>query len=140
VHGIRAEVFSPALLPDFTLTGDGTAWGGLPPGFAGMPVQQFASEWARELSDAERASLTALGVDADMVTWWPTVATAMVADRRITAADRLPRDGRVFHYQPYDFLRWINTITWKNEWPKYQVHDAAGNAQPAPPVPRSRRR
>jgi hypothetical protein len=97
VHIIRVEVFSPALLSGFTQTGGGAAWNGLPPGFAGMPIQPFASQWARDLSDAERASLTALGVDANKVTWWPTVANAMANDRRISAADRLPRDGRVFH-------------------------------------------
>ncbi len=139
VQGIRVEVFSPAVLPGFTLTGAGASWDALPPGFAGIPVQQYPSEWARALTDAEKASLTALGVDVNLATWWPGVARAMTADPRIVAADRLPENGQVFHYQPFDFLRWINTITWKSEWPKYEVRDAAGQAQPSPAIPRSRR-
>lgn len=138
-RGIRVEVFSPQALPGFTLTGDGASWTALPPGFAGTPVQQFPSEWARDLSDADKAALTALGVDVTLVTWWPTTAQAMALDPRIIAADRLPADGQVFHYQTFDFLRWINKITWNSEWPKHQVLDAAGHAQAAPPQPRSRR-
>jgi len=139
IRGIRVEVFSPQVLPGFTLTGAGASWTGLPPGFTGTPVQQFPSEWARDLSDADKTGLTALGVDVTLVTWWPATAQAMALDPRIIAADRLPVDGQVFHYQPFDFLRWINKITWNSEWPKYQVLDAAGHAQAAPAQPRSRR-
>ena len=140
VRGIRVEVFSPLVLGAFTQTGGGGEWDPVPPGLVGMPVQRFPSEWARDLDSAEQATLEGLGVDVDLVTWWPDVARAMALDPNTIAVNRLPDDGNVFHYQPFDFLRWINSVTWQSEWPKYQVHDAGGNAQAAPPQPRSRRR
>jgi hypothetical protein len=27
-------------------------------------------------------------------------------------------------------MRWINDITWKSEWPKYQLQDTAGHRLP----------
>jgi hypothetical protein len=136
VRGIRVEVFSPALLPGFTRVGFDTGWGPFPPATE-LPAQQFPSEWARDLTEAESTALQALGVDRTMVTWWPDVAARMTPDPRVAAADRLPASGMVFHYQPFDFLRWINRTTWNSEWPKYEVF-VAGNAQAAPAAPRSR--
>jgi hypothetical protein len=119
--------------------GQVVGWVAPPPGFAGVPVEQYSSEWAQALTPEESAALTAIGVDPTLVTWWPEVAREMSTNPNIVAADRLPVDGNVFHYQPFDILRWINDITWMSEWPKYQVHDADGNAVPAPATPRSRR-
>ena len=103
-------------------------------------LNQYQSEWSLDLSKASKAyrdHLRAVGVDLDLVTWWPFVEQAMRNNPHITAADRLPKDGRVFHLEPFKFMRWINDITWKSEWPKYQ--QAAGQRLPAPPQPRSRR-
>jgi hypothetical protein len=125
VRGIRVEAFSPQALPGLTIM-----------------LNQYQSEWSLDLNKtgkAYRDHLRAVGVDLKLVTWWPTVAKAMIDDKRIIAADRLPEDGRVFHLEVFKFMRWINGITWKSEWPKYQLQDAAGHRLPAPPQPRSRR-
>ncbi|MFB9356762.1 N-acetylmuramoyl-L-alanine amidase [Actinoplanes nipponensis] len=138
--GVRVEVFSPSFqAPGFVLTGGGVSWDAVPSSFAGSPVQRYPSEWSRVPAGAEAAALTAAGVDLTLVTWWPEVARAMTLDPRVAAADRLPLDGRVFHYRAFDFMAWLNDLTWRNEWPKYRQVDASGNPLPAPAEPRSRR-
>jgi hypothetical protein len=125
VRGIRVEAFSPQPLPGFTIM-----------------LNQYQSEWSLDLNKASKAyrdHLRVVGVDLDLVTWWPFVEEAMRDNPHITAADRLPKDGRVFHLEVFKFMRWINDITWKSEWPKYQLQDTAGHRLPAPPQPRSRR-
>jgi hypothetical protein len=133
-------VFSPSLIvPGFVATGDGASWDSVPASFVGQPVQTYPSEWARIPSALEAAALQNLGVDATLVTWWPEVARQMALDPRIDAADRLPIDGLVHHYRPFDVMEWINDVTWRSEWPKYRRVDGGGVPLPAPPRPRSRR-
>jgi hypothetical protein len=138
--GIRVEVFSPSLqVPGFVLTGGGMTWDPVPASFSGQPVQRYPSEWSREPTAAETAALLAAGADVSLVTWWPEVARAMTLDSRVAEADRLPMDGRVFHYQAFDFMAWLNDLTWRSEWPKFKQVDSAGSPLPAPAQPRSRR-
>ena len=53
------------------------------------------------------------------MTWWPEVARTMTQISASTLSIDSRTDGQVFHYQPFDFLRWMNQITWNSEWPKY---------------------
>ena len=39
-----------------------------------------------------------------------------------------PPDGAVVHYDPYEFLPWLNARTWTSEWPKYRANDPADPA------------
>jgi len=68
--------------------------------------------------------------------WWPDA----ISDQFFLLVDpNLPLDGRVYHYSPLDFMRWLNGVTWASEWPKYRVKDAAGNDMPQPDKPPVRR-
>jgi hypothetical protein len=49
-----------------------------------------------------------------------------------------PGNGVVYSYPVTAFLDWINQITWKSEWPKYEVVDAAGASVATPERPRTR--
>ena len=138
--GVRVEVFSPSFqAPGFVVTGAGVGWDAVPSALPGPPVQRYPSEWSRVPTGTEAAALTAAGVDLTLVTWWPEVARAMTLDPRVVQVDRLPLDGRVFHYRAFDFMDWLNGVTWRSEWPKFRQVDAAGNPLPAPDQPRSRR-
>jgi hypothetical protein len=136
--GVRVEVFSPGLLPDafFTLVTGQTGWNP-PPGVA-HPVLLYQSEWARPPTLGEAALQQALGVDPTAVNWWDDVYVRQFWDVVTPHAAKLPPDGQVYHYEPIDFMQWINDLTWTSEWPKYRV-----TAGPAPvarsAAPRSRR-
>jgi hypothetical protein len=140
-HGIRVEAFAPSLAaPTFSLTTGGAGWN--PPAAKPAPhCLEYMSEWARLVpTDTEKDALEANGVDLSLVGWWQVVALVQHLDASLSGDARLPFSGVVFHYQPLDFAKWINDVTWTHEWPKYQVVDAAGNAVTPPPVrPRSRR-
>ena len=42
------------------------------------------------------------------------------------------------HYDPYEFLPWLNARTWTSEWPKYRAQNFANPGQvPPTPIPRS---
>ena len=67
-------------------------------------------------------------------------AGAAVLGSAHAAASKLPVDGLVYHYEPIDFMQWLNDLTWSSEWPKYRV--TGGNPAvpiPRPVTPRSRR-
>jgi hypothetical protein len=138
-HGVRVEVFSPAALPDpfFTIERGQTAWN--PAAGNQHPALFYRSEWSFvELTTAERAELTAIGVDTTMVNWWSDVSARMFWDVITPVTAKLPADGRVFHYDPIDFMQWLNNLTWTSEWPKYRVR-AGGAAAARPAAPRPRR-
>ena len=137
--GVRVEVFSPSFqVPGFALTGGGVNWDVVPSGLTGPPVQRYPSEWSRPPTAAETTALNAAGVDVSLVTWWPEVARAMTLDARVAQTDRLPLDGRVFHYRAFDFMDWLNGVTWRGEWPKFR-QVAGGVPVPAPAQPPTRR-
>lgn len=139
LHGVRVETFSRSFLaPSFSVIGSTGGWNPAPT----LPLPQcvqYASEWARGHTAAERASLVAVGADPDDFPWWPLVVLAQHVDGTLPGADRLPLDGITFHYRPVDFAKWLNGVTWASEWPKYEVTDAAGTSVPRPARPRSRR-
>ena len=138
--GVRVEVFSPVLLPDvfFSLVSGQTGWN--PPAGVAHPVLQYQSEWARAPSPAEAAMQQALGVDSTAVNWWSDVYVRQFWDVGMPRTAKLPQDGRVYHYEPIDFMQWLNDLTWSSEWPKYRVTAGAPPASVArPAAPRSRR-
>jgi hypothetical protein len=136
-RGVRVEVFSPGLAsPEFTAITDQAGWNIV--GAPVLPALRYQSEWARTPDAAATAALQAIGVDPAFVTWWSAVAQSQSWDGLMPATDKLPLDGRVFHYFPITFMTWVNSKTWASEWPKYQVKDPAGNPAPRPAAPRSR--
>ena len=138
-HGIRVETFAPSFAaPTFSTSAASSDWS--PPGVLQPPhCLQYSSEWRRDLTQTELAALTAIGVDADQLFWWGDVVVAQLLDGVLPRDAQLPNSGVVWHYRPLEFAKWINGVTWASEWPKYEVTDAAGNAVPRPPRPRSRR-
>lgn len=138
-RGIRVETFSPTFVPPtFSLVTGQTGWN--PPAGRPRPALSYISEWARVPTTAEQQAMTAIGVDPALLGWWQAVSLVQHLDPSLPRAARLPFAGPVIHYQPIDLARWINGVTWKSEWPKYRVTDAAGNAvTPAPARPRTRR-
>jgi hypothetical protein len=94
---------------------------------------RFRSEWSLVEADFPQGEWAA----AKAHMWWREVASGFPADT--PKASKLPEDGKVWHYHPLGFMSWLNAITWKSEWPKYRIVDAAGAKVPAPARPPSRR-
>jgi hypothetical protein len=129
-HGVRVETFSRSFVaPTFSLVTNQNAWNP-PAGLPGPPCLRYVSEWARIPTAAERAAMVTIGVNPDLLGWWPVVALLQLLDGTLTADARLPATGNVVHYRPIEFAKWLNQVTWASEWPKYEVTDAAG--QPIP--------
>jgi N-acetylmuramoyl-L-alanine amidase len=139
VHGIRVETFASGMVPTgFSSTMGAPRWN--PPStLSGPPAVFYRSEWAEVPSASEAQELAALGVDVDLVTWWPTVAMWTQLDGTLSASARLIPEGWAFHFRPLDVMRWLNAVTWESEWSKYQVKDASGNPVARPARPRSQR-
>ena len=143
-RGVRVEIFSRELISTtdwaMTVTDAVRRFDGLiDPNDRPMAVR-YPSEWSPVPDAAERARLTALGVDdPGQAAWWDTVQAETAANPRFPADARLDGGGMAVHYDPYDFLPWINKRTWRSEWPKYRaVHDPANPAAiPDHPIPRT---
>ena len=141
-HGIRVETFSPSFSPPGFTQADTEDWS---PQLATPYSLRYRSEWARLLTTDDADALAAIGVDSSQHHWWWEVVSASQADALLPADAKLPPLGRMYHFHPLRFMRWINEITWKHEWHKYQVTDAAGDPVPFeddsgnPRRPRSRR-
>lgn len=131
---IRNHVPAPA-----GSTGSSDIYRDLPPEQKASRFQTIAlrnkSEWALDRSDFPDGGWDT----ASDLMWWqavvPSMNTALAAD----AANQLPADAVVWHYHPLGFLAWLNELTWRSEWPKYRVTDAAGADVPVPPRPPPRR-
>jgi N-acetylmuramoyl-L-alanine amidase len=137
-RGVRVEAFSPTFVPPtFSLVTGQTGWN--PPAGRPRPCLPYVSEWARAPSAAEAQAMTAIGVDTAQLGWWQAVSLVQHLDPSVPRDARLPFAGPVFHYQPIDFARWINDVTWKSEWPKYKVVDAANVPVGRPARPQTRR-
>ena len=143
-RGVRVEIFSRELISttDWSMTVTDAARRFDPlmdPDGRPMAVR-YPSEWSPAPDAAERARLTALGVDdPGQVAWWDTVQAETATNQRLPADARLDGHGMAVHYDPYDFRPWINQRTWRSEWPKYRaVHDPANPAAiPDHPIPRN---
>jgi hypothetical protein len=133
-RGVRVELFSNALIStDFTLTDTTPAVGWAPTVAAGNQAVRYCSEWARDPTDAELPGLQVAGVDTTLIKWWPAVQLATM-NAPFPAGSALDAHGMVVHYDLLTFLPWLNTRTWRSEWPKYRAVDPAGT--PATPLPR----
>ena len=134
-HGVRVEVFSPSFSPPGFQQTDTADWS--PPRDATSPSLRYVSEWARAIGVDE---LQAIGVDPEHTAWWWSVAPALQGDTLLPAEAKLPLSGAMFHFDPLDFMRWINEVTWRHEWPKYRGDRCRGERgagrgrrrQPAP--------
>ena len=135
--GVLVEVFSPTLIEAaFAVVPNKTSWD---PGAATTPAIRYVSEWGRALTQQETSAATAAGVaDPALMNWWSQAVANLVLQTNLAADHRLPADANVYHYAPLDFIRWLNTVTWKSEWPKYKVIDG-GQAAQMPAKPPARR-
>jgi len=138
-YGLRVEVFSRGLVSsDFVLTESDAEHGWNPPAAVQRPAVRYPTEWSRlqtDMSDSEKQGLQASGVVLDLLPQWETVQLATQLIERYPDDARLPGQGWLVHYDPYTFMAWLNDLTWKSEWPKYQITDPAG--VPQAPVQRS---
>jgi hypothetical protein len=112
--------------------------------YRAMPTQQKAtlfqgialrskSEWALVQSDFPAGDWAS----AQALMWWADVVPGM--NGATDAASQLPANAVVWHYHPLGFMAWLNGVTWRSEWPKYHIVDAAGTQVPAPARPPRRR-
>jgi hypothetical protein len=135
--GIRVEIVSSDVISgDFTVTPtDGARLWDPVAGPAGTRhAVRYPSEWSQMPAGDILAAMTAAGVtDTSQATWWERVAMATGLHTEWPAGSSLPT-GAVVHYDPYEFLPWLNARTWNSEWPKYRAVDPAG--VPAHPIPR----
>ena len=136
LHGIRIEVFStePISPTDFTLLDAFSAWPASEPESTKPLALRYQTEWS--------IFKPTVGLDINettLINWWQDVAAHTLSDTMLPLEAHLPWDGIVWHYRLYDFMRWLNQITWRSEWLKYDITDGAGNPLEPPVAPRSRR-
>jgi hypothetical protein len=110
--------------------------GTLPASLDGSPAQtgiqiEIFSKVKLDVPGAINMAVSAANED-----WWKT-ATAAVRHESTTAHD-LPADGMSWQYSTTLMLEWINTITWKSEWLKYDVKFPDGTPMQAPVRPATR--
>jgi hypothetical protein len=114
--------------------------------YRSMPAQQKAtlfqgialrskSEWSLAQADFPAGNWA----PAQGLMWWADVVPGMNAALAGEAAAQLPANGMVWHYHPLGFMAWLNGVTWRSEWPKFKIVDAANNPVPAPARPPRRR-
>jgi hypothetical protein len=137
-RGVRVEIFSNDVISrDFTKTVTDATRGWDPAvGPAGTRnAVVYPSEWSQAPTGAVRAALVAAGVaDPDQTNWWETLQLGTNLRPDWPADALLVGGGGAVHYDPYEFLPWLNARTWNSEWPKYRAVDPAG--VPAHPIPR----
>jgi hypothetical protein len=139
--GVRVEVVSADVIShDFTETvTDATRLWDPVAGPAGTRhAVRYPSEWSANPTGAILAAMTAAGVtDTSLANWWSDVSLASTMHADWPDGASLP-PGSVVHYDPYEFLPWLNARTWTSEWPKYRAQNLTNpGAVPATPIPRS---
>jgi hypothetical protein len=141
-RGVRVEIFSRDILSatefNLTVTDAARRWDPLMDPFDRPSAVRYPSEWSRRPDAAERQRLQALGVDdPDQVFWWEDAQAETALNPRYPADARLDPGGIAVHYDPYEFLPWLNRRTWRSEWPKYRAVDPAPGGIPDHPIPRA---
>lgn len=117
-NGVRIEIFSPSFCPPkFGVSESNNGWN---PNNSDEAAQVYISEW--NSSD-----------------WWQAITHQMALDIDLPNTDRILTNTALYHFHPFEFMKWINNVTWKHEWPKYKVKDTNGNDVDCPPRPRTRR-
>lgn len=139
--GIRVEIVSNDVIStDFTETvTDATRLWDPAAGPAGTRhAVRYPSEWSESPTGDVLAAMTAAGVsDASLASWWGGVAASTPTHGAWPDGSSLS-SGSVVHYDPYEFLPWLNARTWTSEWPKYRATNLASpGAVPPTPIPRS---
>lgn len=137
--GVRIEVFSRDVISrEFTASTTDVDRGFVPAVGTAPFAVSYPSEWSQVPAGALLAALKAAGVtDMGAVNWWDSVQLATTARQGWPDDARLIGDGWAVHYDPYEFLPWLNARTWASEWPKYRAANAANPGQvPASPIPR----
>jgi hypothetical protein len=139
--GIRVEIVSNDVIStDFTetVTDAGRLWDPVAGPAGTRHAVRYPSEWSQIPSGEMLASMTAAGVtNTSPATWWEAAALATGMHGAWPDGSSLPT-GAVVHYDPYEFLPWLNARTWTSEWPKYRATNLANPGMvPPTPIPRS---
>jgi hypothetical protein len=139
--GIRVEIVSNDVIStDFTetVTDAGRLWDPVAGPAGTRHAVRYPSEWSQVPAGDMLASMTAAGVtDTSLATWWEAVALATGLHGAWPDGSSLSM-GAVVHYDPYEFLPWLNARTWTSEWPKYRATNLANpGTVPPTPIPRS---
>lgn len=140
--GIRVEIVSNGVIStDFTETVTDAArlWDPVAGPAGTRHAVRYPSEWSQIPAGDMLATMTAAGVtDTSLATWWESVALATTLHGAWPDGSSLPMSGAVVHYDPYEFLPWLNARTWTSEWPKYRANNLANpGTVPPTPIPRS---
>jgi hypothetical protein len=137
-YGVRVEVFSRQVIsPEFKFSESDPSSAGWAPVGTGNPAVRYQSEWIRPPVDEERATLLAAGLTEEQlgvqVTWWRDFQLLTAINRQQWGADApLAERGKCVHYDPDQFMEWINRRTWRSEWSKYRIADPAEAPDPRP--------
>jgi hypothetical protein len=139
--GIRVEIVSSDVIStDFTETVTDAArlWDPAAGPAGTRHAVRYPSEWNQVPAGDMLATMTAAGVtNTSLATWRKRVAEVTALHEAWPDGSSLPT-GAVVHYDPYEFLPWINARTWTSEWPKYRANNLAQpGAVPPTPIPRS---
>ena len=139
--GVRVEIVSSDVIStDFTetVTDANRLWDPVAGPAGTRHAVRYPSEWSADPTGAILAAMTAAGVtDTSLANWWDDVA--LVSSMHVNWPDgsSISR-GAIVHYDPYEFLPWLNARTWTSEWPKYRANNLANpGAVPPTPIPRS---
>jgi hypothetical protein len=139
--GVRVEIVSADVISaDFTetVTDGARLWDPVAGPAGTRHAVRYPSEWSVDPSGAILAAMTAAGVtDNAPANWWGNVSLATTLHVNWPDGSSIP-EGSVVHYDPYEFLPWLNAKTWTSEWPKYRAANLANPGQvPPTPIPRS---
>jgi hypothetical protein len=139
--GIRVEIVSSDVIStDFTETVTDAArlWDPVAGPAGTRHAVRYPSEWSQKPAGDMLTTMTAAGVtNTSLATWWQRVAEVTALHGAWPDGSSLPT-GAVVHYDPYEFLPWLNARTWTSEWPKYRANNLAHpGAVPPTPIPRS---
>jgi hypothetical protein len=139
--GVRVEIVSRDVISaDFTetVTDGARLWDPVAGPAGTRHAVRYPSEWSADPTGAVLAAMTAAGVaDTSLANWWQDVSLASTMHVNWPAGASIPA-GSIVHYDPYEFLPWLNARTWTSEWPKYRATNLANpGTVPATPIPRS---
>lgn len=139
--GVRVEIVSADVIStDFTetVTDAKRLWEPVAGPAGTRHAVRYPSEWSADPTGDVLAAMTAAGVtDTAPANWWANVSLATTLHLNWPDGSSLPA-GAVVHYDPYEFLPWLNARTWTSEWPKYRAPNLANPGQvPPSPIPRS---
>lgn len=116
--GVRVEIFSQSHITFDVKPVNRSTDGWLPINEKNIS-QWYVSEWQEK--DWWRA-----------IIWYLSLRNDLETNEKIS-------NRAIYHYHPFEFINWINEVTWKHEWPKYKVKDVNDNLITRPARPKTRR-